>query len=154
MQSVSLPRHSSWFISVCMWGHGVCQPPPCGVCQLQPGLCLSTICHLAGSTSCRLSMSPLHPSGLSPPLLLVWLNVSSLSHWLSDFHTVQFSVSSVWFLFLNCYCPSFGCARRHSVSTCTSILARNPRECFDDYQMGVACGGMGVEVRGLRSTNR
>ena len=27
------------------------------------------------------------------------------------------------FLFLNCCCPSFGCARRHSVSTYTSILA-------------------------------
>ena len=26
----------------------------------------------------------------SPPLLLVWMNVSSLSPWLSDFHTVQF----------------------------------------------------------------
>ena len=28
------------------------------------------------------------PSCLSPPLLLVWMNVSSLSPWLSDFHTV------------------------------------------------------------------
>ena len=27
------------------------------------------------------------------------------------------------FLFLNCCCPSFGCARRHSVSTYASILA-------------------------------
>ena len=29
------------------------------------------------------------------------MNVSSLTLWLSDFHTVQFSVSSGWFLFLN-----------------------------------------------------
>ena len=28
------------------------------------------------------------PSCPSPPLLLVWMNVSSLSPWLSDFHTV------------------------------------------------------------------
>ena len=30
------------------------------------------------------------------------------------------------FLFLNCCCPSFGCARRHSMSTYTFILARSP----------------------------
>ena len=60
-------------------------------------------------------------SCLSPPLLLVWINVSSLTPWLSDFHTVRFSVSSGCFLFLNCCCPSFGCSRRHSVSTYASI---------------------------------
>ena len=63
-------------------------------------------------------------SAASLPLLLVWMNVSSLSPWLSDFHTVQFSVSSGWFLFLNCCCPSFGCERRHSASTYASILAK------------------------------
>ena len=51
------------------------------------------------------------------------LNFSSLTPWLSDFHTVQFSVSSGCFLFLNCCCSSFGCARRHTVSTYASILA-------------------------------
>ena len=75
----------------------VCQPPPC--CESSP------------------------PGCLSPCLLVVWMNVSSLSPWLSDFHTVQFSVSSGCFLFLNCCCPSFGCARRHSLSTYASILA-------------------------------
>ena len=59
------------------------------------------------------------------PLLPVWKNVSSLTPWLSDFHTVRFSVSSGCFLFLNC-CPSLGCARRHSVSTYASILAGSP----------------------------
>ena len=28
------------------------------------------------------------------------------------------------------------------------------RECFDGSLMGGCCGGMGEEVRGLRSTNR
>ena len=65
------------------------------------------------------------PGCPSPPLLLVWMNVSSLSPRLSDFHTVQFSVSSGCFLLLNC-CPSFGCARRHSVSTYASILTGSP----------------------------
>ena len=63
------------------------------------------------------------PSRASPPLLPVWMNVSSLTPWLSDFHTVQFSVSSGCFLFLNCCCPSIGCARSHNVSTYSSILA-------------------------------
>ena len=76
----------------------------------------------AGSTSHCLASSPLCPSCPSPSLLLIWMNVSSLSPWLLDFHTVQFSVSSGCFLFLNC-CPSFGCVRRHSVSTYASILA-------------------------------
>ena len=76
---------------------------------------------LAPSSSHNLAVSPLclaarlHPS--------YWLDVSSLTPWLSDLHTVRFSVSSGCFLFLNCHCPSFGCARRHSVSTYASILA-------------------------------
>ena len=35
------------------------------------------------------------------PLLPVWMNVSSLTPWLLDFRTVQFSSSSSYFLFLN-----------------------------------------------------
>ena len=72
------------------------------------------------SPSCRESSLA---SCASLPLLPIWLNVSSLTPWLSDFHAVRFSVSSGCFLFLNCCCPSFGCARSHSVSTYTSILA-------------------------------
>ena len=41
------------------------------------------------------------PGCPSPPLLLVWVNLSSLTPWLSGFHTVRFSVSSSCFLFLN-----------------------------------------------------
>ena len=40
-------------------------------------------------------------SCLSLPLLQVWMNVSSLNPWLSNFHTVWFFVSSGCFLFLN-----------------------------------------------------
>ena len=93
-----------------------------GLHQLQPCPPCSTIRHLAGTISCRLAASLLCPGCPSPPLLPVW-NGSSLTHWLSDFRTVQFSLSSGCFLFLNCCCPSFGCARRHSVSTYTFILA-------------------------------
>ena len=52
------------------------------------------------------------PRLLSPPLLPIWLNVSSLTPWLSDFHTVRFSVSS-GVLFLNllsfCLCEEAQC---------------------------------------------
>ena len=41
------------------------------------------------------------PSCPSLPLLWVWINVSSLTPWLSDFHSARFSVSSDCFLFLN-----------------------------------------------------
>ena len=54
----------------------------------------------AQSSSCHLASSPLHPGCPSLPLL-VWINVSSLTRWLSDFHTVRFSGRSGWFLFLN-----------------------------------------------------
>ena len=78
-------------------------PPPCWVRQPPP-------CHESSPPGCP-----------SPPLLPVWMNVFSLSPWLSDFHTVQFSVSSGCFFVVNCCSPSFGCVRRHSVSTYTSI---------------------------------
>ena len=103
--SISLPGCSSWFICTRMWTCPVCSLPSHLVHQL-PICCESSL-----------------PSCLSPPLILVWMHVSSLTPWLSDFHTVKFSVSSGCFLFLNCCCPSFGCARRHSVSTYASILA-------------------------------
>ena len=77
----------------------------------------------------RLAASPLHPGCPSPPFLPAWVNVSSLSPWLSDFHTVWFSVSSGCFLFVNCCCPSFGCASRHSVSAYASILAGSQKYC-------------------------
>ena len=67
---------------------------------------------------CHESCPPRLP--ISAPL--TGLDVSSLSPWLLDFHAVQLSVSSGCFLFLNC-CPSFGCVRRCSVSTYTSILS-------------------------------
>ena len=53
------------------------------------------------STSCHLSIHPLSPGCLSLPLLPVWMKVSSLTPWLSNFHTVWFSGSSGHFLFLN-----------------------------------------------------
>ena len=73
--SVLLPSCSSQFISTGMWNCPVLKPLPC----------------LESST----------PGCLSLPLLWVWMNVSSLTPWLPDFHTVQFSVSSGCVLFLN-----------------------------------------------------
>ena len=60
--SVSLPSCSSQFIHMQAWDCPLHQPPP----QWESSL----------------------PSCLSPPLLPVWMNVSSLGPWLSDFHTI------------------------------------------------------------------
>ena len=72
-QSVSLPSCSSWFICTRMWD--------CPVHQLLPR-------HESSLPGCP-----------SAPLLQVWMNVSSLTAWLSDFHTVRFSVSSDFFVY-------------------------------------------------------
>ena len=44
-------------------------------------------CKTAPSSSRHLAMHPLQPSCPSLPLLAVWMNVSSLTPWLSDFHS-------------------------------------------------------------------
>ena len=123
--SVSSPNCSSPFICMGMWDFLLHQPPPHQPVATLPTPPHSTIHHLAGAASYRYwESSPL--GCLSPPLLLVWMKVSSLTPWLSYFHTVRFSVSSGCFLFLSCCCPSFDCARRHSASTYASISARSP----------------------------
>ena len=76
------------------------------------------------SSSHGLAMCSLHPGCLSLALLPIWMNVSSLTPWLSGFHTVWFSGSSGFFVFfLICCCPSFGCVRKQSVSIYAPILA-------------------------------
>ena len=96
--SVSLPSCSSWFICMQMWDHLLAN----------------------WSSSHHLAAYPLCHSCPSLSLLLVWMNVSFLTPWLLDFHTVHFPGISAYFLFLN-YCP-FGCPRRQSVSIYASIL--------------------------------
>ena len=68
----------------------------CLTSQLQLCPPRSTICCLHRPPPCPESSPPRRPS---PPLLPVWMNVSSLSPLLSDIHTVQFSVSSGCFCF-------------------------------------------------------
>ena len=91
-QSILLPSCSSPFICTQIWDHPVCHLMPC-------------------QESCP-------PSCPSQPFLLVWMNVSSLTPWLSDFHTVWFSGSLVIFCFQICCCPSFVYARRQSLCNC------------------------------------
>ena len=68
-------------ISTQMWDCQVLQLPPC----------------------CESSL----PGCSSPPLLRVWMNVSSLTPWLVNFHTVQFTGTSCCLLFLNLLLPFF-----------------------------------------------
>ena len=74
--SVLLPSCCSWFVRTQMWDRPLLQLP------------------LTCSSSHSLATSPLCPGCLAPPLLLVWMYVSSLTPWSLDFHTVQFSGSS------------------------------------------------------------
>ena len=69
--SVLLHSYSSQFIHTQMWDCLLCQLLPRPVCQ-PPPCCESSL-----------------PGFLTLPLLPVWINVSSLIPWLSDFHTVQ-----------------------------------------------------------------
>ena len=72
------------------WNPGLCRLSHSPV--VPPGLS-SRKCGTARFSSCRFAGSS------SPPLLLVWMNVSSLTPWLLDFCTVWFSGSSDCFLF-------------------------------------------------------
>ena len=82
--SVSLRSCFSQFIHMQMWDYLLHQPP------LRP----------LGSSSCCLATCPLCPSCPSA-LLLVWMNVSSLTPWLLDFYTIRFSGTSGCCLILN-----------------------------------------------------
>ena len=67
-----LPVTTLWGLLAAAWPTPFHNPPP--HCVLQP-----PPCHKFSPPSTRCP---------SPPLLPVWMNVSSLSPWLSDFHTV------------------------------------------------------------------
>ena len=93
-----------WSFMSLYWNPGLCSlfrspvfPPGPSLCKC--GTTHSTSHCSARSSSSRLAMSPLYPGCLSPPLLSVWMNVSSLTPWLSDFHTVRVSGSSGYVLF-------------------------------------------------------
>ena len=97
VRSALLPAIPTGLSGVQMLGRRVCQPLPSIVCCLQLVLPLSTNHHLTSSTSCHLGANPLCPGYASLPLLLVWMNVSSLSPgcWTS----IQFDFLSVLVVF-------------------------------------------------------
>ena len=92
----------------------------CAVC-LPPNLS-SSKCGTSQSSSRHLAVSPLHPGCPPPPLLPVWRNVSSLTPWLLDFHTVWFSGSSGRFLFWNLLLSFFWlCEEAKSIYLCLHL---------------------------------
>ena len=83
-----------------MWDSLLLQPPPC----------------------CESSL----PGCPSPLLLPVWISVSSLTSWLSDFHTVRFSGSSGCFLFLNLLLSFFWlCEEARCVYPCLHLVQKS-----------------------------
>ena len=81
----------AWFVSI----------PRCSSCFIRTNMGLPSVALPSWSLSCQLAMHTLLPGCPFPPLLPVWMNVSSLTPWLLDFLTIQFSGSSGCLLFLN-----------------------------------------------------
>ena len=84
---------------------------------------------LPWSSSHHLAVRPLHPGCPSPPLLPVWMNVSSLTPWWLNFHTVRFSGSSGYFLFLNLLSLFWLCKEANCTYVCLH-LGRNSQSRF------------------------
>ena len=107
-----------------------------------PGLCsLSCSPVLPGSSArkCRITQSStllrLLQSGCpSPPLLPASMNVSSLTPWLLDFHTVQFSGTFSCLLFLNLLLSFFWlCEEAKLFYLCLHLGWRSPFKSFNQY---------------------
>ena len=117
-QSVLLPSCSSQFSA-----------GKCGIFQF-------TSCHLDHPihqlpTCYRLATCPLRLGCPSPPLLPVWINVSSLTPWLSNFYIVQFSGGSVYFLFLNWMFFFWPCKEAKCVYFCLHLGQKGYNENFN-----------------------
>ena len=127
-------------LGLCGLFHSPAVPLSFSMCEC--GVPGSTSRCLVGSASCSLPRpAPQSATLLGPPavtlprVLSAQLPISTPPTGLDGcfffislvvgLHTVRFSVSSGCFLFLNCCCPSFVCAWRHSVSTYASILAKS-----------------------------
>ena len=100
-----VPSCSSRRMCMQMWDPQVHQLPPCRAHQLllagQLQLCppCSTICHLAGSPSHHLALSPLCLAAcLRPSYRSGWMFLL-LSLWLSDFHSLIFWQFWLFFVF-------------------------------------------------------
>ena len=107
--SLGLPATTLWDLLAATLPALFHNPPRCWVCQ-PPPYCKSSPPGLPISAP---------PTGLDECFFF-----SSLA--------VTCPYSSIFcqfwlFLFLNCCCPSFGCGRRHSVSTYASILSRSEK---------------------------
>ena len=102
-----LPATTLWSLLAAVLPVPFHNPPPGWVCLLLP---------------CRESSPPQLPVSVPPTGLDECFFFISL--------VVRLPYSSIlcqFCLFLNCCCFSFGCTRRHSVSTYASILAGSPR---------------------------
>ena len=105
------------------WNPGLCGPSCSPV--VPPGLSARK-CGTAWSASRHCATLPLHPSFLSLPLLQVWMNVSSLTTWLSDFHTVRFSGRSGFFFVFKFVVVLFWLCEEAKLFTYASILSMSP----------------------------
>ena len=78
-------------------------------------------CQTTQSASHGLAEHPLYSGCPSLPLLQVWVNISSLTSWLLDFRTVQFSGNSGYFLFLNLLLYFWLCKEAKCIYLCLHL---------------------------------
>ena len=125
--SISLRSYSSRFICMQMWDYPLYQLPLCPGLELLPCPSWSSCCHL--------TVSPLCPGCSSLPLLLVWMNVSSLTPWLSDFHTVRFcSSSGCIFVFKFVVVLLWLCKEAQYIYLCLHLGWKSNYHNFDDLR--------------------
>ena len=127
--AVSTPTgvFSQWFETISVyWNFGLQGLSPCLPAAASPASC--SFAHPTPQSPA--SLGP--PAAALPRVLSAQLPVSAPPTGLDECFffislVVRLPYSTIfcqlWFLFLNCCCPSFGCGRRHSVSTYASILA-------------------------------
>ena len=85
----------------------------------------------AWSASHHLTTCLLLPGCPSPPLLPVWMNVSSLIPWLSNSHRAWFSGSSGCFLLLNLLLSFFWlCEEANFIYLCLHLGPKSPKIIF------------------------
>ena len=111
---------------------------------LTPQLFLPVYLHINVGPSClQATASPGPPATAlsslpgcpSPPFLQVWMNVSSLTPWLSDFHTVQYSGRSVFFFLIGGCCVFWLYEKVKCIYLCLHLGQNSRQNSFKNQEL-------------------
>ena len=112
------------------------------------------LCLCVGTLSCSVCLIPQlflpqalsAPSCPSPSLLPVWMNVSSLTPWLSDFHTVQYSGRSVFFFLIGGCCVFWLYEKVKCIYLCLHLGQNSRQNSFKNQELVQWWGIIGVQA--------